>query len=417
LSANDDAAGLSGMPYGVDAVDQFQVVTSGAQAELGRALGGYINVLTKSGTNVSHGDLYGYFRDDRFNAPNALTQTKLPMSQKQYGGSLGGPIAKDRTFFFGNVERRNLDQTGLVTIAQDSVDTINGRLSRIGYPGASVTTGIYPNPVHSTHALGKIDYQVNGRDQMGIRYSLYNVTSDNSRGAGGTNAPTASAGLDNVDHTVAFSNTMTLSSTTVNETRAQISHGDLQALPTDPLGPSVNIAGVASFGTMSGSPTRRQNTLYQIVNNLSHQAGAHALRAGIDFLYNDDTITYPRSVRGAYTFSTLANFLSGTYNNSGFTQTFGTTVISQTNPNVGLYVQDEWKAAPSFTLNAGLRYDLQFLETIATDANNVSPRVGFAWTPTSSRRTVVRGSGGLFSIACRCGRWQMPCCRRGTRPI
>src|SRR5439155_1826521 len=93
LSANDDAAGLSGMPYGVDAVDQFQVVTSGAQAELGRALGGYINVLTKSGTNVSHGDLYGYFRDDRFIAPNALAQTTLPMSQKQYGGSLGGPIA------------------------------------------------------------------------------------------------------------------------------------------------------------------------------------------------------------------------------------------------------------------------------------------------------------------------------------
>src|SRR4029453_7217198 len=122
----------------------------------------------------------------------------------------------------------------------------------------------------------------------------------------------------------------------------------------------------------------------------------HALRAGIDFLYNDDTITYPRSIRGAYTFSTLPNFLSGTYNNSGFTQTFGTTVISQTNPNVGLYLQDEWKAAPSFTLNAVLRYDLQFLETIATDANNVSPRVGFAWTPTSSRRTVVRGSGGLF---------------------
>src|SRR4030095_10238814 len=95
LSANDDAAGLSGMPYGVDAVHHVPVETSGAQADLGRALGGYINVLTKSGTNVSHGDLYGYFRDDRFNAPNALTQTKLPMSQKQYGGSFGGPIVKD----------------------------------------------------------------------------------------------------------------------------------------------------------------------------------------------------------------------------------------------------------------------------------------------------------------------------------
>ena len=75
LSANDDAAGLSGIPYGVDAVDQFQVVTSGGQAELGRALGGYINVVTKSGTNAAHGDVYDYVRDDRFNAPNALRST------------------------------------------------------------------------------------------------------------------------------------------------------------------------------------------------------------------------------------------------------------------------------------------------------------------------------------------------------
>ena len=65
--------------------------------------------------------------------------------------------------------------------------------------------------------------------------------------------------------------------------------------------------------------------MYQVVNNLSHQAGAHALRVGVDFLYNDDTITYPRSVRGSYTFSSLANFLAGVYNNAGFTQTFGAT--------------------------------------------------------------------------------------------
>ena len=153
---------------------------------------------------------------------------------------------------------------------------------------------------------------------------------------------------------------------------------------------------MASFGTLSGSPTRRVNTLYEVVDNLSHQAGAHALRAGVDFLYNDDTITYPRSIRGAYSFCSLANFLAGVYNNAGFTQTFGTTVVSQTNPNVGLYAQDEWKVGPSLTLNAGLRYDLQFLQTIRTDRNNVSPRVGFAWSPLASRRTVVRGSAGLF---------------------
>ncbi len=121
LSANDDAAGLSGIPYTVDAVDQFQVVTSGGQAELGRALGGYVNVVTKSGTNSTHGDLYGYFRDDSLNASNALTGTTLPMSQKQYGASVGGPIARDRTFYFANVEQRKLDQSGLTTISQPSV--------------------------------------------------------------------------------------------------------------------------------------------------------------------------------------------------------------------------------------------------------------------------------------------------------
>jgi hypothetical protein len=396
LSANDDAAALSGIPYGVDAVDQFQVVTSGGQAELGRALGGYFNVVTKSGTNQNRGNVYGYFRDDRFNAANPLVRKALPMNQQQVGGSIGGPIARDRTFYFTNLERRNLDQSGLTTILDENVSLINARLAATAYPGAAIATGIYGNPVTSTHYLGKIDHQVSRTDQLSIRYSLYDVSSRNSRGAGGLNAPSSSSALDNVDQTVAFSNTWTLSSRTVNETRAQVAHGDLQAPPTDTVGPAVSIAGVASFGTLSGAPTRRVNTLYQIVDNLSHQAGAHALRAGVDILYNDDTITYPRSIRGAYTFSSLAAFLAGTYTNTGFTQTFGTTVVSQTNPNVGIYAQDEWKIGPGLTLNAGVRYDLQYLQTIRIDRNNLSPRVGFAWSPLASRRTIVRGGGGLF---------------------
>ena len=105
--------------------------------------------------------------------------------------------------------------------------------------------------------------------------------------------------------------------------------------------------------------------MVQVVDNVSHRAGAHALRAGVDFLYNDDTITFLRTFRGSYTFSSLANFLAGNYN--GFAQTFGDPVITQTNPNVGLYAQDEWRAGSRLTLNLGLRYDLQFLETIDTD--------------------------------------------------
>jgi carboxypeptidase family protein/TonB-dependent receptor-like protein len=394
LSANDDAAGVSGIPYGVDAVEQFQVVTSGGQAELGRALGGYISVVTRSGTNALHGALYDFIRDDRFNASNALSGNALPMNQQQYGGSLGGPIARNRTFYFSNFEQRRLDQTGLVTILPENVPIINARLAAVGYPGSPISTGVYPNPIDSANFLGKLDHQVSGSDQLSVRYGLYHVTSDNARGAGALSASTASAGLDNVDHSLAFGNTWTISSSTVNETRAQVAYGDLKAAPTDPVGPAVSIAGVAAFGTLSVSPTRRLNKMYQVVDNLSHQAGAHTLRAGGDFVFNDDTITYPRSFRGSYSFSSLGNFLAGNY--SGFTQTFGDPAVSQTNPNIGLYAQDEWRIGSRLTLNLGVRYDLQFLQTIETDTNNLAPRVGFAWSPSAAHDLIVRGSGGLF---------------------
>ena len=396
LSANDDAAGLSGITYSVDAIEQFQVITSGAQAELGRALGGYVNVVTKSGTNNVRGTVYDFFRDDSLNGTNALANSKLPMNQKQFGASAGGPIAKDRTFYFANVERRDLDQTGLATISDSSVSAINARLAQSGYRGPQIATGIYGDPVATNNVFAKVDHQFSSRDNFSVRYGRYGVDATNARGAGGLSAITASSNLNNVDQTVAIANTLVVSPHTVLETRAQIAHSDLAASASDGVGPAVSIAGVAAFGTSSGSPTGRLNTTYQIVNNLSHHRGSHAMRVGADFLFNDDRITYPRSIRGSYTFSSLASFLSGTYNNAGFSQTFGISDLSQTNPNFGFYVQDEWKTTPTLTINAGVRYDLQWLETITTDTNNISPRVGFAWTPTTSRRTIVRGSTGIF---------------------
>jgi hypothetical protein len=396
LSANDDAAALGGITYAVDAVEQFQVVTSGGQAELGRALGGYMNVVTRSGTNVLHGTGYSFVRDDSLNAPNSLSGTRLPMDQWQYGGSLGGPIARNRTFYFANIEQRRLDQTGLTTISTASTALINARLAAAGYQGPPVATGTYPNPIDSTNVMGKIDHEANAQGRFGVRLGLYDVSSQNARGAGGLNAPSASSNLDNRDRTIAASHAISLSARTLLETRAQIAASRLDAPPSDPIGPAVSIAGVAVFGTSSGSPTHRKNTMYQVVSNLSHQAGAHALRAGLDVLVNDDRIVYPRAARGSYVFSSLANFLTGLYNNAGFTQTFAVSEVVQQNPNVGMYVQDEWKLNSDLTLNAGVRYDLQFLESINTDLDNISPRVGVAWSPFDDRRTIVRGSAGMF---------------------
>jgi hypothetical protein len=396
LSANDDAAGLTGAFYGLDVVREFQVVTSGGQAEFGRALGGYINMVTRSGTNTLHGTVYGFLRNQRLNANNPLSQTKLPITQAQYGASIGGPILHNRSFYYGNFERRQLNQDGIITISPANATLINNRLQNIGYQGSPVVTGLYPNPVKTNNAFVRLDHHVSSLDEFSIRYNLYTVASNNSRGVGSLSTISAAAALQDTDHTVTASNIVTLSANTLNETRGQYTHSDLTAPPNDPIGPAVSISGVASFGTLSASPTARRNNLYELVDNLSHQAGPHSLRLGTDFLYNDLKITFPQSSQGSYSFSSLANFFNGIYNNSGFTQSFGNPLVPQTNPNLGLYAQDEWKLSPSLTLNAGLRYDLQFLKSVATDTNNLSPRIGFAWSPFVNSSTVVRGSFGLF---------------------
>jgi outer membrane receptor protein involved in Fe transport len=396
LSANDDAAGLVISFYPLDSVQEFQVVTSGGQAEFGRALGGYINMVTKSGTNQQHGDVYGFFRNQDLNASNALTHQTLPLTQGQYGASMGGPVIKDRTFYFANFEQRLLNQAGspVITITPANVTAIDARLTALNFQGPLISTGEYSNPVHMSNVLGKIDHRVSNNDQLSARYSFYDVNADNSRGVGGLSAVSAAAGLNDIDHTVAVSNIYSFSSGTVNETRAQFTNSNLLAAPNDLVGPAVSIAGVASFGRLSGSPTGRLDRLFELVDNVSHQKGAHALRTGVDFLYNDLTITFPQSISGSYSFSSLANFLSGNY--STFTQTFGNPVVQQSNPSFGIYAQDEWRVNPRLTLNAGVRYDLEYLKTITTDTNNVSPRFGFAWSPFANNHTLVRGGAGIF---------------------
>ncbi|WP_255550719.1 TonB-dependent receptor [Granulicella sp. dw_53] len=400
LSANDDAAGLVQTGFGMDVIHEMQVVTSGGQAEFGRALGGYINFVSKSGSNDLHGNLYGYLRNQRLNAANALSRTNLPLTQAQYGASLGGPIVRDRTFYFGNFEQRNLNQNGIITITSANAAAINTVLQNTGYQGQQLAisptnpTTLYSNPVRSSNFFVKLDHHISQRDQLSARYSLYHVASQNSRGVGGISYTSAAAGLEDLDQTIAISNLAILTPRTVNETRGQFTNSNLQAPVNDPIGPAVSISGIASFGTLSASPTARYDRLYELVDNLSHQAGAHALRVGVDLLYNDLTITFPQSIRGSYAFSSLATFQKGTY--TTFTQSFGNTIVPQLNPNIGFYAQDEWKISPQLTLNAGLRYDLQFLKQVSTDTNNISPRFGFAWSPYKNRNTVIRGSFGLF---------------------
>ena len=401
LSANDDAAGLAGNSYSLDVIREFQVVTSGGQAEFGRALGGYFNIVTRSGSNDLHGTVYGFLRNQRLNAQNALSRSTLPLTQGQFGASLSGPIQKDRTFFFANYEGRRLNTDGVTTITPTNAAAINTRLNALGFAGPRLAVGtgpttLFPTTVHTDNGFGRIDRRFHGIDQLSIRYSYYGLNSINARGAGSLADVSYGTAVRDTNHTVAINNVATLSPHIFNETRGQFTYDSLNAPSNTQNAPAVTISGVASFGRFSSSPTARLNYLYEAVDNLVVQRGSHTLKGGVDFLFNDDTITFPMSIAGAYTFASLAAFQNSTTGYSTYVQNFGTPFVQQNNPNVGFYIQDEWKASPSFTINAGVRYDLQFLQTINTDKNNVSPRVGFAWSPFTAKTTVVRGSFGLF---------------------
>ncbi len=401
LSANDDAAGLAGNVFGLDTVAEFQVVTSGGQAEFGRALGGYFNVVTRSGTSNLHGSAYGFLRNQRLNAANPLSHSTLPLTQGQFGGSMGGPLVHDRTFFFTNYEGRRLTTDGIITIAPNTAAAVNARLLATGYGGPLLTVGtgsttLYPTTTHTDTVFGRVDHRISGRDTATLRYSLYRLNAVNARGAGGLSAVSNGTAVDDTNNTVAVSNVLTITPHLLSETRAQFTDDNLNAPPNDSIGPTVAIAGVATFGRFSSSPTARRNIVGEAVENLVLQRGSHALKAGADFLFNDTTITFPMQSRGSYSFASLAAFQAGTYNTQGYTQTFGASTATLHNPNLGVYVQDEWRATQRLTVNLGARYDVEGLPTVAADKNNIAPRIGVAFSPARNGGTVLRASFGLF---------------------
>ncbi|HKG59970.1 MAG TPA: carboxypeptidase regulatory-like domain-containing protein [Pyrinomonadaceae bacterium] len=394
VSANDDAADLTGTYYSEEVIDQFQVVTSGGIAEFGRASGGVVNMLTRSGTNDWHGGLYGFFRNQRVDARNPIAPTKDLLTQAQYGGTISGPVRHDRTFFFTNFEQTRRNYSAVITIDPATVGSINNRLRALNYGGQLIETGVVPASFDTTNFFGRIDHSINSRNQLSARYSLYHINAVNSRNVGGLNAVSRGTGLGDTDQTVQVNNVTTFNSRTLNEARFQYTNSRLDAPVNDTVGPAINITGIANLGIATFSPQARDINLFEAVDNVSTQRGAHTLKVGGNFLYNRVNIFFPGALEGVYQFNSINTFLTGNYQT--FQQAFGVPTQLQSNPNVGVFAQDEWRVRSDLTINAGLRYDLQFLpDPIQTDTDNISPRLGIVYAP-GDRKTVIRASFGLY---------------------
>lgn len=394
LSANDDAADLPGTFFSQEVIREFQVITSGGIAEFGRASAGFINVVTQSGTNALHAGAYGFLRNQRLDARNTLAPAKDPLTQTQYGATLSAPLKRDRTFLFANFEQTRLHNAVVVTILSANVLAINNVLDQVKYDGPRISTGLTPAGYNTSNFFVRGDHRINPANLLTVRCSLYDIGGLNARGVGGLNAASRGTALENRDQTIALGEVATLSTRTVNEARFQVTRSRLGAPVNDPVGPAVTISGVANFGTSTSSPTGRDVDLYEAADNITIARGGHSFKFGADFLYNRINITFPGALQGAYTFSSLANLEANRY--ITFQQAFGIPSLFQSNPNAGGFAQDEWRARPDLTVNAGVRYDLQFLpDPIKTDTGNVAPRIGLAYAP-GSGKTVIRASYGLY---------------------
>lgn len=392
-SANDDSVELAGTYYSQEVIREFQVVTGGAAAQFGRASSGFVNIVTQSGTNRFDGKIYGFLRSDKLDARNPLAVSKDPLTQAQYGASLGGPIARNKTFFFGNFEQTRRNDSNIITISPANVTAINNRLAAAGYLGPQIQTGLVPGGYDTTNFFARADHRINARNSFSATYNFYDISAHNARTVGGLNAVSRGTDLENKDHTINTQNVTTIGSRSVNEFRFQFRGSKLGAPAIDGTGPAVNISGVANFGTATSSPVARDIDLYQLTDGISWVLDRHSLKGGVEFIYNKLDIEFPGAIQGSYTFTSLVNFLGGTY--SQFQQAFGAPFQKQENPNLGFFAQDEFRARKDLTLNFGLRYDLQFLPApINTDRNNIAPRFGFAYAPND--KTVLRGSFGLY---------------------
>ena len=422
LSANDDAAGLSGMPYGVDAVEQFQVVTSGGQAELGRALGGYVNVVTRSGTNHLRGTALRVLPRRRLNAANALSGHDAADVAAAVRRQPRRADRRDRTFFFANAEQRRLDQTGLTTISAGH----RRRHQRRGWPRSATRARRSPpatieNPVDTLNLLGKVDHAVSGRDQLGVRYSLYDVASANARGAGGLQrAVGIVVARQPRPGGRAVSNTLTLGARTVNETRAQFTHSDLQAPPTDPVGPGrehrrrrhvrhvrrrARRAGVNEHvpGRSTTSPSSAARTRCAPASTCVH---------------NDDRIVFPRA-RPRLLHVLVAGQLPGRHLQQRrlHARPSATPTSARAAPTSGSTCRTSGAPRRRLTLNLGLRYDLQWLETHRHRRQQpVAARRLRLDAGRGPRRSWSAAAPACTSTACRCGRWPTRCCRPATPP-
>lgn len=416
--------------FSEESVQEFQVNQNGFSAEFGRAGGAVINVVTKSGTNEFHGGAFEYFRDESLNAQTpqlkasqfqrGLPNKRPPLQINQFGARIGGPIKRNRAFFFFTYDGQRqklpnfLDPPNFFS-QPASVQAL--LLPKLGTYQINRNQDVF---------MVKSDISLNRNNQLSLRFNQQNFTGKNNEFTG--TLGTLEHSGDSVAKTTTFSGTLisTISSTLTNEFRFQVAKDREPGLAnsTDPEAQINTGSGFLLIGRNNFSPRETTIKRWQLIDNLSWVHGRHTFKTGIDLNRDNIFNFFPGFFSGQYTFSPITGVAATGYlafqlnRPTTFAQSFAgaNTTGATTHPNskdFAVFVQDDIKVTPKLTLNLGLRYDKQFMaqppvknpdaQLLAAgldtsrqpnDSNNFGPRAGFSYS--LDDKTVIRGGYGIF---------------------
>jgi Carboxypeptidase regulatory-like domain/TonB dependent receptor len=465
--------GVTGAPatlFPIDALGEFNIQTQGS-AEYGRNSGAIVNIAIKSGTNQFHGSAYDFLRNDNLDArnffercpasnPNCNGGGKNEFRNNNFGGVIGGPVLKNKTFFFAGYEgqREFVFSPGVVRVPS-AADIANARMINANrglaenplgttilgiFPGQNlnVTTGnnysfAAPNTNDSDNVLLRMDHNfsdrltLNGRYIFGDGNQTFPLTSGN-----GSPLPNYQTVVPTRIQLFGANVTQVLSARLINESRVGYNRYVQTFNPLDanvalPPGlvtnaqsgglPNIGVTGFVSLGAPTNVPRGRVSSAYQFVDNATLTSGVHAYKAGIEYRRAIVNSFNDTNARGALNFASLADLLAG-IPATGSTILRGSTRRDTFTNNYGLFFQDDWKITRALTLNYGVRYEYlgifkeQFdrlsnfvpgqgllnvgqqglSDLYQPDYNNIAPRFGFAYDVRGNGRTILRGAYGLY---------------------
>jgi outer membrane receptor protein involved in Fe transport len=430
-----------------EAVSEFRVVNNSFGADYGRALGGIVNIVTKSGTNQLHGSVYDYFQNNKLDARSILSRAgSNVLRQNQFGATLGGPIRQDKIFFFVNYEgQRRAQSPTFPALLVDNLPAINALKQSLGIAPEDLNI-LKTADIDS--GFIKIDHQLNAKNHLSVRYSIQAALDLNSLvgetlDGGGIGAPSSGRNGDLRDQALVGTWNSQLSDTLVNNALVQWARRNYGFLGVTGQ-PNLDIPNQLLFGHNFGAFDRYNESRVQFSDAISWVKGKHFAKFGFDSNYIRNFVIWPGFTPSRDIFPSLQDLLVSSPANWGKTPCpaplppilpapciaaffWGAPIPpGPINPNLpspsipttwqnaylpslasnffvhlnhsyfGFFAQDQWRVTPKLTLNYGLRYDFEtglgFF--INPDYRGFQPRVGLAYSPDS--KTVIRAGYGIF---------------------